>query len=316
MIYEKLGLERKDLSFSFLQTEEVKKKIGQMTFATATDGNHGRAVAWAARQMGQKAVVYLPKGSARQRVEAIKETGAEAIVTDLNYDETVQLVKQKAQQHDWQIVQDTAWSGYTQIPEWIMQGYTTMAAEAEEQLLAAGIDKPSHLFLQAGVGSMAGAVLGYFVNHWKGEHPITAIVEPHRAACIYQSVRIGDGKAHQVTGDLATIMAGLSCGEPNPVAWETLRDFADIYFSCDDSLSARGMRILANPLGDDPRIISGESGAVGIGILSALLQENRYEEIRKRLGLDEESVILLFSTEGETDPVSYRQIVWDGKYPY
>ncbi|MCK9905718.1 pyridoxal-phosphate dependent enzyme, partial [Frankia sp. Cpl3] len=196
----------------------------------------------------------------------------------------------------------------------IMQGYTTMAAEAATQLLSVGIEKPTHLFLQAGVGSMAGAVLGYFVNRWKGDHPVTVIVEPHRAACMYESVRIGDGQAHQVTGDLATIMAGLSCGVPNPIAWPTLRDFADIYISCDDSLAARGMRILANPLGDDPRIVSGESGAVGVGVLSALLQDKHGCKLADRLGLNEQSVILLFSTEGATDPVSYRQILWDGKY--
>lgn len=316
LICEKLGMHIQDVTFATLQSAEAREKTGSITFATATDGNHGRAVAWAARQLGQHAVVYLPKGSAEQRVKAITETGAEAVVTDLNYDETVQLVRSLAEENGWQVVQDTAWEGYTQIPKWIMQGYTTMVMEAEEQLFAAGVDKPTHLFLQAGVGSMAGSVLGYFANRWQNDHPVTAIVEPHRAACVYESVSRGDGKAHAVSGDLATIMAGLSCGEPNPIAWETLRDFADLYVRCDDSLSAMGMRVLANPLGSDPKIISGESGAVGLGVLAALQMDDRYRKVRSSLGVNENSVILLFNTEGDTDPVNYREIVWNGKYPY
>lgn len=312
---QQLGKEINEVTFAELQSAEMRESIGQITFTTATDGNHGRAVAWAAQQLGQKAVVFLPKGSAKQRVEAIRGTGAETYVTDLNYDNTVSLVKETAKQNGWQVVQDTAWDGYTQIPEWIMQGYTTMATEAVLQLESMKMKRPTHLFLQAGVGSMAAAVLGYFLNKWKGEHPTTVIVEPHNAACIYHSVLAGDEKPHPVSGDLATIMAGLSCGEPNPIAWETLRDFSDIYMSCSDYLAARGMRILANPLGNDQKIVSGESGAIGIGVLSVLMQDEKYQEIRNKLKLNNESVVLFFSTEGDTDLLSYRQIVWDGKYP-
>lgn len=312
---QKLGIEVEKITFDYLKSEEVRNKIGGLTFTTATDGNHGRGVAWAAQQLGQKAVIYLPKGSAKRRVEAIRETGAEAYVTDLNYDDTVRFVMQQANKNGWQIVQDTAWKGYTEIPTWIMQGYTTMADEALEQLDSMRIEKPTHVFLQAGVGAMAGAVLGYYVNIFNGEYPITAIVEPDNAACVFQSALVGDGKPHAVKGDLNTIMVGLACGEPHPIAWEILRDFADMYISCPDYVAARGIRILANPLGDDEKVIAGESGAVGLGLLSILMQDEGSDKIRRKLNLNENSIVLIFNTEGDTDPVNYRQILWDGKYP-
>lgn len=311
----RLGREIEEVTIEYLKSKEAREKIGHITFVTATDGNHGRGVAWAARQLGQRAVVYLPKGAAESRVKAIRETGAEAYVTEFNYDDTVRFAIEQAKKHGWQIIQDTAWEGYEEIPMWIMQGYTTMADEALEQLEEMGIPKPTHLFLQAGVGGMAAAVLGYYCNCYRGEHPITAIVEPNNAACVFASALARDGRPHAVKGDLNTIMAGLACGEPSPIAWEILRDFADAYISCPDYIAARGIRILANPLGSDKKVVSGESGAVGTGLLSVLMQYRGCSEIREALGLDQNSVILLFSTEGDTDPVNYRQILWDGKYP-
>lgn len=143
-----------------------------MTFATTTDGNHGRGVAWAAQQLGQNAVIYMPKGSARERVDHIRNLGAECIVTDMNYDDTVRLTMKTAKERGWEIVQDTAWEGYTKIPTWIMQGYSTLADEAVEQMQAMGIQRPTHVFLQAGVGAMAGGVLGYLVDVFGAENCI------------------------------------------------------------------------------------------------------------------------------------------------
>ncbi|MBF8984040.1 diaminopropionate ammonia-lyase [Lutibacter sp. B2] len=315
VICEKLGIDLNHVNFDYLKSEDVQKKIEGMVFVTATDGNHGRGVAWAATQLGCKSVVYLPKGAAQRRVEAIREAGAQVEVTDLNYDDAVRLASKKGEENGWYLVQDTAWEGYEKIPNWITQGYTTMADEALEQLKSDGIQKPTHVFLQAGVGSMAGAVLGYYVNKFKGKYPITIIVEPEKAACIYKSALSGDGKPHFVTGELDTIMAGLACGEPNPVTWEILRDFANTYVSCPDYVSARGTRILANPIGNDKKIISGESGSVGIGLLSILMEKTELKELKNSLGLNEESVVLFFNTEGDTDPENYKKIVYDGKYP-
>lgn len=315
LLCKKLGVDINDITFEYFKAKEVKEKIKEMVFITATDGNHGRGVAWAATQLGCKSVVYMPRGAAQRRVDAIREAGAEVFVTDLNYDDAVRLATEEGERNGWYLIQDTAWDGYEEIPNWITQGYSTMADEALEQLRLDGIQRPTHIFLQAGVGSMAGAVLGYYVNRFKGDHPIAVIVEPEQADCIYNSALSGDNEPHFVTGDLDTIMAGLACGEPNPITWEILRDFASLFVSCNDYVSARGVRILANPIGKDQKIISGESGSVGIGLLSVLMERIETQEIRDSIGLNEESVVLFFNTEGDTDPENYRRIVWDGEYP-
>lgn len=313
---ERLGRSMEEVDFDMLRSEEVRRQIGAVTFVTATDGNHGRAVAWAAAQLGQQAVVYLPKGSSPQRVAAIRETGADAHVINGNYDEAVRLSEKVARERGWQVIQDTAWDGYTTIPSWIMQGYTTMAAEAIRQLSESLPGKrPTHVFLQAGVGSMAAAVLGYLTDQLAPDYPVTIIVEPHNANCMYLSAKSGEREAQAATGDLQTIMAGLACGEPNPLAWEILRDYADAFVSCPDHVAATGMRMLAAPAGSDPKIVSGESGAVGVGLLSTIMQKEEGRWLQKQLGINEDSVILCFSTEGDTDQEQYRRIVWEGAWP-
>ncbi|QRN85080.1 diaminopropionate ammonia-lyase [Clostridia bacterium] len=314
LICQKLGVDVSEIDFDYIKSE-AKNEIGDVPFVTATDGNHGRGISWAASQLGQKAIVYLPKNSAKRRVEAIRETGAEAIVTDLNYDDTVLKAQQKAEEIGGYLIQDTAWEGYTDIPRWIMQGYTTMAAEVVDQMALKGIRKPTHVFLQAGVGGMAGAIAGYFVNIYGKENaPKIIIVEPDEAACIFESAKANDGKPHIVEGDLKTIMVGLACGVPSPMAWEILRDFSDLFVTCDDTIAARGVRVLANPLGNDQKIVSGESGAVGIGLLSLMMRNEEFATIREELDLNESSEVLFFNTEGDTDPVNYGEILWDGKY--
>lgn len=313
MLCKKLGVDIKDASFSFFNQPEVQEKIKDMVFVTATDGNHGRGVAWAASKLGCKSVVYMPKGSSEIRLQAIKNAGAEASITDLNYDDAVRLANQQAKENGWFIVQDTAWEGYEDIPVWITQGYTTMADEALDQLQLEGVDRPTHVFLQAGVGSLAGGVLGYYANVFKDNVPVTIIAEPEEANCIYKSAHVGDGEPHNVTGDLNTIMAGLACGEPNPITWKVLRDFATAYVSCPDYIAATGMRMLANPMGKDRKVVAGESGAVGAGLLYTLMQSEN--DLREKLGLNEESIVLCFNTEGDTDPVHYRKVVCEGKNP-
>ena len=309
-IAEKLGVNIEELSFEQLKSEDTRNKVGQITFTTATDGNHGRAVAWAAQQLGQKAVVYMPKGSSRERLKAIQNTGAEASITELNYDEAVRLAAENAEKYGWQVIQDTAWEGYEKIPTWIMQGYAAIAHEIQEQLKEENIIKPTHIFLQAGVGSFAGGIQGYYTNLFGQNRPITMVVEPDKADCIYRSALINDGKPHAVTGDMQTIMAGLACGEPNPIGWNILRDYTDAYFSCDDYVTERGMRILANPLKNDPKVIAGESGAVGMGLLSLILEYESCRDLREKLELNNSSRVLIINTEGDTDPDSYRRILW------
>ena len=314
-IAQKTGRDIADMTYDVLTSDELKKQFGQAVFFTATDGNHGRGVAWAANKLGQKAVVFMPRGSSQTRLQNILKENATATIEDLNYDECVRLAAAKAEKtENGVMVQDTAWEGYEDIPSWIMQGYGTMAMEAAEQLQEAGVSRPTHIFVQAGVGSLAGAVQGYFANLFPGDCPTTVIVEANQADCLYKSAAAGDGRPHAVYGDMQTIMAGLACGEPNTISWEILKNNSAFFVSCPDWVSASGMRILGAPVKGDPQVISGESGAVTAGLISALMTDDRFRELRDAIGLDENSVVLFFSTEGDTDPERYREIVWEGKF--
>lgn len=308
---DRLGRDIDTLSCEELCSPAVRKKTGNITFISTTDGNHGRGVAWTAHQLGQKAIIYMPKGSAQSRVDNIRSLGAECRVTELNYDDTVRLSWQRAQQENYVMVQDTAWDGYETIPTWIMQGYMTLALEALEQMR--GMDVlPTHVFLQAGVGSFAGSIAGFLISALGEKAPKIIIVEPHKANCIYTSAVARDGKPHSVKGALDTLMAGLACGEANTVSWGILRDYATAYISCPDFIAANGMRILGAPCKGDPQIISGESGAVTTGILQWLMQHPAAQTQRDAIGLNGDSTALLISTEGDTSPITYRNIVWFG----
>ncbi|HBF1554065.1 TPA: diaminopropionate ammonia-lyase [Clostridioides difficile] len=312
---QRLDTDISELGYDKLTSKEIKEKLGEITFFTATDGNHGRGVAWTANKLGQKSVVLMPKGSSEFRLNKIKGEGADASITDLNYDDAVRLANDYAEADDHGVmVQDTAWDGYEEIPAWIMQGYGTMAQEAIEQLKEYGVDRPTHVFVQAGVGSLAGAVQGYVASIYD-ECPITVVVEADEADCYYKSAEAGDGKPRFVGGDMPTIMAGLACGEPNTIGFEVLKNHAAAFVSAPDWVSAKGMRRLGNPLNGDEKVISGESGAVTTGLLVAAMEREDLADLRKDLKLDENSRILLISTEGDTDPDKYRSIVWDGEYP-
>ncbi|MFW2489921.1 diaminopropionate ammonia-lyase [Clostridium chromiireducens] len=314
-IAEKLGQDIDNLPYDKMTSDEVKKELGDITFITATDGNHGRGVAWTANRLRQKSVVYMPKGSSLERLNNIKTEGADASITDMNYDEAVRFSNDLAEKNGWVMVQDTAWEGYEKIPTWIMQGYTTMAYEAYMQLQEMKENMPTHIFLQAGVGAFAGAVQGFFASVYGENRPITTIVEPNKADCIYRTSEKNDGKLHFVTGDMDTIMAGLACGEPCRIGYEVLHDYSDNFVSCPDYVTAKGMRVMGNPVESDKKIISGESGAVTVGLIAEILENKDLQWLKEELKLDENSRILCFSTEGNTDKESYRDIVWNGKYP-
>ena len=232
---------------------------------------------------------------------------------EVNYDECVRIAAaEAAETQRGVVVQDTAWDGYEEIPAWIMQGYGTIAMEAAEQLKSLGAARPTHIFVQAGVGSLAGAVVGFFHDLFPENPPKTIIMEAQAADCLYRGAVAGDGQLRTVDGDLQTIMAGLACGEPNTISWDILRNHASFFVSCPDWVAAKGMRMLSAPCKGDPQVVSGESGAVGMGLLATLMENAEYRELREAIGLDETSSVLLFSTEGDTDPQRYRDIVWNG----
>ncbi len=312
-IAELVGCDISELPYDRLVSREIRDQIGEVTFYTATDGNHGRGVAWAANKLNQKSVVYMPYGSSQTRLKNIQREGARASITDLNYDDAVRMANAEAEKTPNSVmVQDTAWEGYEKIPGWIMQGYGTLALEADEQIKAQG-EIPTHIFAQAGVGSFAGAVQGYFANAYGKDCPVTTVIESNVADCLYKSAI---AKEYSVTGGrMQTIMAGLACGEPNTISWEILKNKTDFFVSAPDWVSAKGMRTAASPVKGDPAVISGESGAVGLGLVSAMLQGYNMDGLKDALGLNEDSVILLFSTEGDTDPQKYEDIVWNGEIP-
>ena len=314
-IAKELGRDISQLPYNVLSSDKLKEEFGQATFFTATDGNHGRGVAWAAKRLGQKAVVRMPKGTTKTRFDNIAKEGAEVTIEEVNYDDCVRMAAAEAAKTEHGIiVQDTAWAGYEEIPSWIMQGYGTLVLEADKQLKKNGVDRPTHVFVQAGVGSLAGAVVGYFAHKYKENPPVMVVCEASAADCLYRSAVQADGNLVNVTGDLQTIMAGLACGEGNTIGWDILKNHVTVFASCPDWMSAKATRIYANPLENDPHIISGESGSVPLGLAYTALHDEDAKDLKEALKLDENSNILVISTEGDTDPVRYREIVWDGLY--
>ncbi|MBQ9421806.1 MAG: diaminopropionate ammonia-lyase [Lachnospiraceae bacterium] len=314
-VAQEVGKDISEMTYDYFISDELKEKLGQCTFFTATDGNHGRGVAWAAKKLRQKAVVHMPKGSTQMRFQKIVDEGATVTIEELNYDDCVRLAASEAEATPHGImVQDTAWEGYENVPTWIMQGYGTMASEAAEQMKAGGVERPTHVFIQAGVGSVTSAVVGYFTNMFPDNPPKFVVLEAAPAACIYKGAVAADGEHRICTGDLQTIMAGLACGEPNILGWDILRNHADVFISCPDWTTARGMRMLAAPVKGDPTVVSGESGAVGFGALATIMLDEEYSDLKELLGLNETSHVLMFSTEGDTDPDSYKNVVWNGAY--
>ena len=307
VVADRLGMSADGLSFGDISSDAVRTRLRGSVFTAATDGNHGRALAWAARQLGCKAVIYVPKNTTRARIEAIESFGAEVSVLGGNYDDTLRAVVAQAAKHGWIHVQDQAWKGYEDIPTRTMQGYLTLLDEAFEQL---GDALPTHVIVPCGAGAFAGSVQADLVERFGVQRPITAVIEPVVAACLFQSMSSPRKEPRVIGGDLDTIMAGLSCGETSTVGWPILRDYTDAFFACADEVALTGMRILGNPLEGDERIISGESGAVPMGLVAHVLGDPANEEIAAALGLTRDSRILLISTEGDTDPALYRKIVW------
>ena len=281
---------------------EYSARFGSTTFVTATDGNHGRGVAWAAREFGQKAVVLMPKGSAQRRLQHVLDLGAQAEITDLNYDDTVAQAFQLGQDKGWVVLQDTTAPGYTEIPEWIMQGYTAMVHESLETMKCI-IDTPihpSHVLLQMGVGSMAAAVVSHFAA-LPQKLPKFVVLEPKNAACGFESAK--KGELTEVTGDLETMIAGLACGIPSSIAWPILEAQVTAFVSLDDRLAGNGMRLLKQH-----HIEAGECGGAAAGFLEYVIMSScaNAAALRKVLELGPESKVLVINTEGATDPENYQ----------
>lgn len=279
---------------------------GQITLCTATDGNHGRAVAWTARKLRQRAVIYMPADSVEARVNNIKSENAEVVLVEGSYDDAVLHCRRDAQQNGWHIISDTAWEGYGEIPNWIVAGYTTMFKEIDAVLN--DNRTISHVILPAGVGSFAASAVWYYNTVHTDRAIKLIIVEPERAACLLWSLIENEGQPGQMPDLPQSIMAGLCCGTPSPGAWPLIREGADIFMTVEDSDACAAMRLYAKPIGSDQRIISGESGAAALAALMRICDS----ELMEKLGIDNRSIILLFNTEGDTDPLNYQKIINSG----
>ena len=267
----------------------------------ATDGNHGRSVAWGARIFGCRCMIYLHENVSPGRETAIAHFEAETRRVPGNYDDSVRQAAEDAANNGWTVISDTSYEGYTDIPRDVMHGYTVMTEETVRQL---GGTVPTHILVQGGVGGVAAAVFARFWWELGEQRPNFVIVEPEQAACLYESARAG--KWVQLTGNLDTVMAGLSCGEPSVLAWEILKDCVDGFLTLPDSAALDAMRVLADGVNDDVPVIAGESAVPGV---SALLQMTDHPECAQTLGLNADSRVLVFGTEGDTDPELYREIV-------
>lgn len=303
-ISKMINKDMSEITFEYLKSGEWKKELKDITLVSTTDGNHGRGVAWTAKHLEVPCRIYMPKGSTENRLKNITDLGAYGEITEYNYDETVRLVNDLAKKNGWTIIQDTAWEGYEDIPKWIMKGYSTLAKEVIKELKE---NIPTHIFLQAGVGAFAGVMASVFTEKYIENPPKIILVEPSNAACFFESAL--NNKCTAVGGDLKTIMCGLACGEPNPLGYEILSRYCDMFLSVSDEMTKRGMKMLNKPLKDDPKIISGESGAVGMGVLDEIMTNPEYDKLKTYLELNEKSNVLIISTEGNTDPDVYKSII-------
>jgi diaminopropionate ammonia-lyase len=275
------------------------------TVASATEGNHGRGVAWAARQLGLKAVIFMTTKASPRRVEAIRREGAEVVLLEGTYEDAVRTCAERSAREGWQVVADVGYAGYMEVPLWITEGYSTILEEVKEQSAAIGV-VPNTVIAQAGVGGFAAAVMEHFAA--EAPRPRLAIVEPVEADPLLESAKSADGGPTASTGRQNTVMGGLNCSEVSLTAWPVIRDRADLYFSITDDFAFEAMRRYARPVGGDPRVVAGESGASGLAGLLSLTSVDALRGAKEALGLGPDSTVLLFITEGDTDPDSWTRI--------
>ena len=297
----------KGLGASFAISESLKKNSQITTFCTATEGNHGRAVAWSSKYFKRKAIVYVPKDTTIHRIESIKKEGAIVKQINGNYDEVCAYAANMAKNNGWELIQDTAWADYEEIPAQIMAGYVTLFQEIEDSLHTSQQPKIDIVFLQAGVGSFAGAGIAYYLEKYGANRPKIVIVEPKEADAILYSFKKGKRTTSQ--GNSKTIMAGLNCGTPSLGAWSLIKEGADISIKIDDKFAKQAIRELYFPNGSDKKIISGESGVGGLAGFFAIKMDDEFKFLQKELNINVNTNILFISTEGATDQDRFNTII-------
>ena len=288
-----------------LSLEDVRNRTradeaARITLVSATDGNHGRSLAWGCRRFGAACRIYIHANVSSYRERAMLDLGADVKRISGDYDESVVRCRRDADANGWFVVSDTSWPGYTETPRDVMAGYGVMIREVYGEASA----PPTHVFVQGGVGGLAAATAAACRQRWGADSPRVVVVEPSLAACLFESARQGRPAAVEIESE--TVMAGLSCGEPSPLAWEIIRSEASDFLTIDDRVIPPTIRRLARPTGSDPAIEAGESGVAG---LAALIEAAGSHALRGQLGLDAQSRVLLIGSEGVTDPAIFAEIM-------
>jgi diaminopropionate ammonia-lyase len=304
-IYYKDENKRFDLkSFKALGGAYAVEKVTQgnkdIVVATATAGNHGRSVAWGARRLGLKCKIFISEFVSDARGQAMADLGADVIKVKGNYEKSLMECIKQSTENNWQIVQDVAWKDYMQVPTYTMAGYTVMMKEIVDQI---NNEKISHIILQAGVGGMAGAMVAGIARYLDNV-PVTIVVEPDSAACVLESIKTG--KIEKIDIKRESLMGGMSCGEVSLVPWEILKNSVKYCISLPDDDIAKTMRLLGNSTFSEEKIVAGENSAPGVISLIACCED---EKIKEKIGLSENSNVMLIGCEGDTDQKMYQKLI-------
>ena len=293
------------VSLEDIRNGKYSKEASKITLVSATDGNHGRSLAWGCQLFGAPCKIYIHAEVSEGRATAMRDLGAEVIRIDGDYDDSVDFARSEAEKNNWLVVSDTSWPGYCEPPRDVMHGYGVMMHEINESLT----EPPTHIFIQAGCGGFAGSVCASIRQYW-GEHaPRIVIVEPNLANCLFESSKAN--KALFVKINEESIMAGLSCGEASALAWDVIAEEASDFVTIPENVVAPTVRLLAQPEGNDAVIEAGESAVAG---LAALICIAKQPNLRATLGLDESSRVLLFGSEGVTDRAIFDEIMTGDVY--
>jgi len=288
-----------DATLADIRAGHHSAAVAKITLASATDGNHGRSLAWGAQRFGAPCQIYIHRDVSEGRAQAMRDLGAVVTRIDGDYDDSVDQIRRDAAARGWFVVSDTSWPGYTQAPKDVMAGYGVMVHEIIQDLAQA----PTHVFLQGGVGGLAASVAALLRQHYGADAPRVVVVEPDLAACLFDSAKAGALTHFSIVEE--TLMAGLSCGEPSPIAWEILHEQASDFITIPESLVAPTMQILGRPLAGDAPITAGESAVAGLaGVIGAATGP-----LKETLGLSVRSRVLLIGSEGVTDAEIYDQLM-------
>ena len=297
----------KALGASYAVYQILKKNPNVSVFCTATDGNHGRALAWSAEKYKKKCIVFVPKDISDLRIKAISNHGAIVEKLDLNYEDTCKHAFDISVKMNWELIQDASWDNYEIIPAYIMSGYITHLNEMENTINTDNEPNFDIVFLQCGVGSWAASCIWYYLNRYQKNRPKIILVEPEESSGVFDS--FNKGERISPNGNLKTIMAGLNCGIPSKSAWNIIKNGCDGVVKITDNEVKSAIRLFYNPTGKDSQITSGESGAAGLAGLIKCLNDIKAKNLNKHIDLNKNSRILLFNTEGDTDRDSFLKII-------